>query len=195
MCIYKKHWKEFQKQYLIPVYMYYMYNLITLVWVFIVLNLPWPPVANREPSGWISMENMGLPALQISTFHKAIQIKSDQTVQINKHTWLYQMLIKIEKNHYYLYENYMVLLWTKLNLIHPRMLCAKFGWNWPSGSGEEDFLISSMYFHYFVIISPWKRVGPSFEQSWILFTQGYFVPSLVEIAQDEISPFSRLNGD
>ena len=113
------------------------------------------------------------------------------------------------------------------------MLCAKFGWNWPSVSGEEDFLISSMYFHYFIIISPWKRVGPfiwtnlnplhpgilcaslveigpvvlekkifkscqciftisllsplwegrgpSFEHTWIPFTQGYFVPSLVEI--------------
>ena len=36
-----------------------------------------------------------------------------------------------------------------------RMLCAKFGWNWPSGSGEEDFLISSMYLRYFIIISPW----------------------------------------
>ena len=33
----------------------------------------------------------------------------------------------------------MVLLWIKLNPIHPRMLCAKFGWNWLSGSGEEDF--------------------------------------------------------
>ena len=34
------------------------------------------------------------------------------------------------------------------NLIspHPLMLCAKFGWNWLSGSGEEDFLISSMFF-------------------------------------------------
>ena len=40
------------------------------------------------------------------------------------------------------------------------MLCAKFGWNWLSGSGEEDFLMSSIYFCYFVIISPWKRVGP-----------------------------------
>ena len=40
------------------------------------------------------------------------------------------------------------------------MLCANFGWNWLSGSGEEDFLISSMYFHYFVFISPWKRAGP-----------------------------------
>ena len=33
-------------------------------------------------------------------------------------------------------------------------------WNWPSGSGEEDFSIFSLYFRYFVIISPWKKVGP-----------------------------------
>ena len=38
-----------------------------------------------------------------------------------------------------------------------------------------------MYFRYLVIISPWKRTGPSFEQIWIPFTQGYFVPSFVEI--------------
>ena len=55
---------------------------------------------------------------------------------------------------------YWFFIWTNLNPLHPRMLCAKFGWNWPSGSGEEDFKISSMYFHYFVIISPWKRAGP-----------------------------------
>ena len=51
-------------------------------------------------------------------------------------------------------------IWTNLNPRHPKMLCAKFGWNWSSGSGEEDFLISSVYFHYFVIISPWTRVRP-----------------------------------
>ena len=40
------------------------------------------------------------------------------------------------------------------------MLCAKFGWKWLSGSGEEeDFWILSMYFRYFVIICPWKRAG------------------------------------
>ena len=27
----------------------------------------------------------------------------------------------------------------KLNFLHLKMICAKFGWNWPSGSGEEDF--------------------------------------------------------
>ena len=50
-------------------------------------------------------------------------------------------------------------IWTTLNPLHPRMLCAKFGRNWLRGSGEEDFLISSKYFHHFVIISPWKRAG------------------------------------
>ena len=30
-------------------------------------------------------------------------------------------------------------IWTHLNPLYPRMLCAKFGWNWPCGSGEEDF--------------------------------------------------------
>ena len=36
----------------------------------------------------------------------------------------------------------------------------KFGWNWRGGSGEEDFLILSMYFRYFVIISSKKKMGP-----------------------------------
>ena len=30
-------------------------------------------------------------------------------------------------------------IWINLNPLRPRMLCAMFGWNWPSGSGEEDF--------------------------------------------------------
>ena len=55
----------------------------------------------------------------------------------------------------------MFFIWRKLNPPHTRILCAKISWNWLSGSGEENFLISSMHFHYFVIISPWKRaVGP-----------------------------------
>ena len=54
---------------------------------------------------------------------------------------------------------YWFFIWTNLNPLHPRMLCAKFGWKWPSGSGDEDFLISSMFFRYFEIISPWKGAG------------------------------------
>ena len=66
-------------------------------------------------------------------------------------------------------------IWRNLNPLHPRMHCAKIGWNWLSGSRAEDFLISSMYFCYFVYISS------SFEQTWIPFTQGCFVLTLVEI--------------
>ena len=36
-------------------------------------------------------------------------------------------------------------------------LCEKFGWIWPSGSGEGDFYISSMYFS---LIYPWKNAWP-----------------------------------
>ena len=39
-----------------------------------------------------------------------------------------------------------------------------------------------MYFRYFVIISPWKRVGPFIWTNLNLVTQGLCVPSLVEIA-------------
>ena len=35
-------------------------------------------------------------------------------------------------------------IWTNLNPIHPRILCAKFGWNWPCGSGEEDENVKSL---------------------------------------------------
>ena len=45
-------------------------------------------------------------------------------------------------------------IWTILKPLHRRMHCFDFGWNWPCGSGGEDFWISSMYFRYFVIISP-----------------------------------------
>ena len=119
-------------------------------------------------------------------------------------------------------------IWTNLNLIHPRMLCTKFSWNWPSGSGgifffyfvnefpifhyyfplengqvlhlkklescwpkhalcqvwlklapwfwRKRFLkISLKYSHYFIIISPLKRWGHSFNETWIPFTQECFV--------------------
>ena len=35
-------------------------------------------------------------------------------------------------------------IWTILNPLHPGKLCAKFGWNWPSGSGGEDENVKSL---------------------------------------------------
>ena len=57
-------------------------------------------------------------------------------------------------------------LWTNLNPLHPRMLCAKFGWNWLSGSGEEDFLnfdyVFSLFHNYLPLAGPfiWTNLNP-----------------------------------
>ena len=73
---------------------------------------------------------------------------------------------------HYVFHNYLpfekgvALQYCNLKPLYPRMLCVKFGWNWPSGSGEEDFKNSSMYFRSFLIISPWKRARPFI---WINF--------------------------
>ena len=37
-----------------------------------------------------------------------------------------------------------VLCWTNLNPLHPRMLCTKFDLNWHSGSGEEEENVKSL---------------------------------------------------
>ena len=66
-------------------------------------------------------------------------------------------------------------IWPNLNPLHQRILRAKFGLNWPSGSGEVDFYKLSIHFWYFPIISPLGRAWPTFVQTWIPFTQRYFV--------------------
>ena len=50
-------------------------------------------------------------------------------------------------------------IWTNLNSPYSRMISIKFDWNWPAGSGE-DFKKISVYFYYFAIISPCRRVLP-----------------------------------
>ena len=48
----------------------------------------------------------------------------------------------------------MGLFWKDMNSLQPRMLCVKFGRNWPSGSGKVEFLIVnvSQYLYNSVII-------------------------------------------
>ena len=48
---------------------------------------------------------------------------------------------------------------------------------------KEEFLNYVNVFLQFLIISPWNRMGPSFEETWIPFTQGWLMSSLVEIGQ------------
>ena len=68
-----------------------------------------------------------------------------------------------------------------INPHHPRMLCAKFGWNWLCGPGEV--LIFVDVFLPFCYYLPFKKGTTlySFEKNWILFTQQYIVPRVVEI--------------
>ena len=64
----------------------------------------------------------------------------------------------------------------------PRMNYAKFCWNWSTGSGEKNYTGLINGFFTISLLSLFEKVhGPLFEQTWIPFTQGYFVPSLVEI--------------
>ena len=47
---------------------------------------------------------------------------------------------------------------------------------------KKSFKFRQCIFCYFIIISPWKRRGPLLEQTWIPFSKGLLVPSLVEIS-------------
>ena len=62
-------------------------------------------------------------------------------------------------------------IWTNLNPIHPRILCAKFGWNWLSGSGEEDF------FNFVDVFSLFRNY-PSLEKGRTLHLNKPVSPSL-----------------
>ena len=50
-------------------------------------------------------------------------------------------------------------IWTNLNSLYQGLFCAKFDWNWPSGS-EEDFKKLYNYFYSVAIISLLKGKWP-----------------------------------
>ena len=69
-----------------------------------------------------------------------------------------------------------------------RMLCAKFVFKkWPRGTGKEEFLMLSMYFCYFPIISPWLRMF------FYVCLSGVFRPTQEFFTHLEMSPLP-LNG-
>ena len=59
-----------------------------------------------------------------------------------------------------------------LNPIHPRMLCAKFDWNWLSGSLEDAFLKFCQWIFTMSLSSPLgKMCDSSLEHIWFSFSQ------------------------
>ena len=83
-----------------------------------------------------------------------------------------------KKNHYLLYQNWMVLHLNKFESASPKdTLCQV----WLVLEKNFFFLISSMYFCYLLIISPWKRAGPFIWTNLNSLYPRMLVPSLVEI--------------
>ena len=71
-----------------------------------------------------------------------------------------------------------------LNKLHLWTIYAMFGWNWHTASGKEDFFQIRQCIFASSLLSPlWEERGTLFQQTFILFTQGWFVPSLTEIGQ------------
>ena len=69
-------------------------------------------------------------------YHNAIWLKSYE-ILMRLSELRSETLIKRKKK-INLFRIYWFFIWTNWNPLHPRMLCAMFGWNWPSGSREED---------------------------------------------------------
>ena len=117
---------------------------------------------------------------------------SHEKVTSNKHIcpklWLYHNLDHEKKSLSPFWELNVTLFEKKTPLHTPSLKdannCTRFVWNWPSSSGEgELFKILSMYFCFFIIISPWKRAWPFVWTKWkhLHPSKDAFVPSLDEI--------------
>ena len=109
----------------------------------------------------------------------------EKTVQINiKHIRLhYSVDYEKKKPIIFFLRIEWFLVRTNLNPLYPRLLSAKFGWYWPIGSGDRrrfsNFVkLFSLFWNYLPMV---KGFGLLIEQIWIPTTQGWFVPSLVEI--------------
>jgi hypothetical protein len=50
---------------------------------------------------------------------------------------------------------FIMLIWTNLDPLHPRIICTKFDWIWPAGSGEDFYKLSVNI--YYLVIFPWIR--------------------------------------
>ena len=54
--------------------------------------------------------------------------------------WFFSIFVdELSQFHYGLpFKKDVTLIWINWNPLYPRMLCAKFGWNWPCGSRQDE---------------------------------------------------------
>ena len=97
-------------------------------------------------------------------------LKKTQFKSINRYDYTCIItLIKRRKKIINLIIIYCFFIWSHLNPLHPRMLCAKIGWIWLSGSREENFFNFLNVYCYFVITSP----GKGWALQWTNFNSLY----------------------
>ena len=140
--------------------------MFSLFWNYLPLQMTWPFILTTRilfTQGcyvWLKLAQRFLRRRfwnfikDFSLFHNYLLLEKDEAVHLNK-----------------------------LEFPAPRMFSAKFDWNKPFSSWEEIFWVSSTYFCYFVISSPWKRAWFFIWTNLNAFTQGCIAPSMVEIGQ------------
>ena len=82
-----------------------------------------------------------------------------QFKSINTYDYIITLIMRRKQNIFNFMRINWIFIWRNLNPLHRRSFVPSLVDFWPCGSGVEDFWILSMYFCYFVIISPWKRAG------------------------------------
>ena len=93
--------------------------------------------------------------------------------------WFWRKELFYLINVFLLFRNFLLLekvwgLHLNLNPLHPRMHCAKFGRNWLSGSGEEDFFAawhSLIVFARFLLIKKLCRIDADLTRLTIFCTK------------------------
>ena len=109
-------------------YFTFISHLPTLDWLDFMVRKFWGSVYR-----WITLNDFYQEAHGPHPF-------PEKQFQSNKHIFAKLCLyhnFDWENKYYLLIENWMHLICKTLNPLYPRMLCAKFGWNWPSGSVEK----------------------------------------------------------
>ena len=88
-------------------------------------------------------------------------------------------LIKRKKNYNLLFENWIDLICKYLSPLHPRMLSAKFGWNWPSGLKKNLNFVNVTLFRFYLLLEQGmvhQLNNPEFLSQKCPLTQWCFVP-------------------
>ena len=104
-----------------------------------------------------------------------------ETVPINKHICAKESLWLCHNTTIPILRIEWLIIYKNLISLHTKIHYAKFGRNRSSGSAEDGFFkISSMYFCYFILISPWSFIWKNLNtllQRTLCAKFGWYLPS------------------